>query len=783
MDHLFKWASGCALGMALCASAQAELIDSVRAGDNAYLISETHLYVYDSVAGTVDALALDMAPVAVDATDDGIFVAYPTLVEKRGFNGAPLSDASGLIQRTLPQTTDILVHGTTVYAAFSEGEAIYQLNTSDLSATGGAAYLTLREPLSQLAAYPANGTGPLEALYSPDGQDLIRLSFPVVFDPDNIAESERFQIPPGQNLEEPDDIFFLEGGTGNVLLMDNGSEWTLDGVYNGWIAGREFHFLDQAEDDNWSVVRDKVIACEPEAMRDWGSDLIHYGHSLAFDSREKAGTPDVLFDVVHVWGAGANPGTHLFRESAPGTLQARVSQRADGLDFDDGKVPYAVTAGASLSDYQLQQGVLGRHVAFNDDHSLAYVLHQGNATCQSMVRIYNLATQTWQGTIPLRWRADALAVVGGANPDTSDDQLAVVYEVAYDRYGRSDPLSTFIDLNAGVLEEDASLDFADYGSSYFGLSTVQASRHAVLYQFEVASQPDFSIITGHGPGGGFDDYIHIDSESGQISEIDGWDSRAVLGEASGLALKAVDDLSLLNFTEDAGSFMFEAAPYDNGVLDDTVETLEAPLVASRDQTLFALNLPEASAALFDKNGPAYNQGKPQDFLPTLLGAATWSETVQGSAGYYALYNLNGGDNQGTSASVLQRWLLTLGADGHATFTPAGEGSLAGLPLRTDVVDPATDDLLVTTLYQGQYRFTAVSSDLSDAPSFEGSGDNAGGEGGGDGSTGGETGSGGGNGAVSGSGFSSGGGGGGGGSFGMLTGLLGLLYFRLRKRRH
>jgi len=127
-------------------------------------------------------------------------------------------------------------------------------------------------------------------------------------------------------------------------------------------------------------------------------------------------------------------------------------------------------------------------------------------------------------------------------------------------------------------------------------------------------------------------------------------------------------------------------------------------------------------------------------------------------------------------------LLTLGADGHATFTPAGEGSLAGLPLRTDIVDPATDDLLVTTLYQGQYRFTAVSSDLSDAPSFEGSGDNAGGDSGGDGSTGGDTG-GGGTGAVSGSGFSTGGGGGGGGSLGLLTGLLGVLYFRLRKRCH
>ena len=90
MDHLFKWASGCALGMALCAGAQAELIDSVRAGDNAYLISETHLYVYDSVSETTDSLALEMAPVAVDAAADGVFVAYPSKVEKRGFDGLSL---------------------------------------------------------------------------------------------------------------------------------------------------------------------------------------------------------------------------------------------------------------------------------------------------------------------------------------------------------------------------------------------------------------------------------------------------------------------------------------------------------------------------------------------------------------------------------------------------------------------------------------------------------------------------------------------------------------------
>jgi len=337
MDHLFKWASGCALGMALCAGAQAELIDSVRAGDNAYLISETHLYVYDSVSETTDSLALEMAPVAVDAAADGVFVAYPSKVEKRDFDGSLLSDASGLISHNLNQATDMLVHDTTLYAAILDGKAIWPLSTSNLDAVGGAPYMVLQEPLKRLVAYPENGTGPLQALYSPAGSDLTRLSFPVAFDADDIAQSERFAIPPGQQLEVPENIFFLEGATGDTILMDNGSLWSLDGTYHGWIAGREFHFLDQAEDDNWSLVRDKVIACEPEELRTWGSDLIHYDHSLRFDSREKAGTPEVLFDVVHVWGAGANPGSHLFRESAPGTLQVSASARADGQAYDDGK--------------------------------------------------------------------------------------------------------------------------------------------------------------------------------------------------------------------------------------------------------------------------------------------------------------------------------------------------------------------------------------------------------------------------------------------------------------
>ena len=788
MNRLKTWASGCALGVALCSGAQAELIDSVRSGDNAYLISETHLYVYDSLAQTVAALVLDRVPVAVDAAADGVFVAYPSGVEKRGFDGALLSDASGPIQRSLTQTTDILVHDTTLYAAFADGEGIYPLSTADLSAVGGGAYFSLPEttPMRRLVAYPSNGEGALQALYSPSsrGKGLFRVSFPVTTDPSsNHVDLDSFVLPPGHDefLDEPENLFLLEGATGNTILMDNGAEWAVDGTYNGWIAGQGFHFLDQAEDDNWSLVRDKVVACEPEELRSWGSDLIHYDHTLRFNSRDKAGTPEALFDVVHLWGAGANPASHLFRESAPGTLEVRVSNRADGQDYDDGKVPYSVAADESLSEYQLEAGLKSRHVTLNDDNTRAYVLHQGNATCQSMVRVYNLETDTWEAAIPLRWRADALALVGGAQADTTDDQLGVVYEVAYDAYGRSDPLVSFIDLNAAVQEENETHDFSSYGAFYHDLSTVEASRHAVLFQLELGSSPPVSVISAVGSGVGLDTYIHCNSATSSCTDTDihGWDSRAELAETAGLVVNADRDLAVLNYTEDETTFTF-SAPYANELFNATMSDVEAPLVASADQTLIALNLPQDapednSIVLFDKNGQAYSEGKPQDFLPGLLGAATWSENAQGTAGYYALYNLNGGDNAGTTASRISRWLLTLGADGHVTFEPAGEGTLAGFPLRVDVVDPATDSLLLTTVYQGQYRFTPIDKDITNAPGFVPDAAAGGGDSGDD--DGGSSSGGGNSSAVSGSGFSSGGGGG--GAMGSLLGVLLLIALRRR----
>lgn len=777
MSQVIKWASGCVIGLSLSTGVCAELIDSVRSGTSAYLISETHLYVYDSSTGLSSAIELDASPIAVDATTDGIFVAYSNKIEKRGFDGAILTDGSGsAIERNLHLAEDIIVHETTLYATFNEGDSLFELDVEDLSAINGA-YINLDNPMKRLVAYPSSGA--IEQLYSPDGKDLRFLPFPVT-ETDGKAVTDVHLLPTGVSgyVDTPEDVFLLEGATGEFVIMDNGVQWIVNPPamaesYSGWIAGLSFRFLDQAEDDNWSVVRDKVVACEPTEDLTWASDLIHYDDGLSFDSRYKAGEPEELFEIVHLWGAGANPQAHLFRESEVGTLQVDATVRDDGEAFDDGHIGFSVTSDQSLSDYQTSQGGLARHVTFSDDGARAYVLHQGDERCQSAVRVYNLGSNTWESSIPLRWRADGIAVIGGSNPDSSDDWLGVVYETAYDVYGSSDVLASFIDLNGVTVEEDPASDFDDYGAFYFNLGLVEGSRHAVIFQVEVASQPDFSVLTGVGPNGGLDSYTHINSVSAAVEQIESWDARAELGEQATLVLRAEEDLSLLNFVEDAMNFDFDDTPVINAYLDDpSDDSLQAPLVASAGQEVIAIRLDETNSALFVPAGQAFSEGKPQDFLPSQLEAAVWSELDQAGSSFPALYNLNGGDMDGDTASSIQRWQLTLGADGHAHFIPAGEGTLAGLPVRADITDPATDDLMLTTIYQGQFSFTPVTSDLSDAPGHDGAG------GGSDDSGGGSSGGGSGGGASSGSGFSRDSGG------GSLFGLLLFIAFAgLRRVKH
>lgn len=762
MDFLKTLALGCALG-SLCLSAQAELIDSVRVGGKAYLISGTHLYGYDSSSGAVEyEIALADEAVGLSASDDAIFIAYGDKIEKRNLDGSTAVDpvSGGPLSRNFSNVTDVEVSGTEVFVSFLDGFAIHELNTSDLSpaAGPGTSYFSLEFKMSRIAAYTGGGG---VTLYSPWDYDLAVLEWPGTPNSDGKLDVAIYPANLGVEayLPIPKNIFIVDAATPEIY-MDNGSGWSLAGDNAiSWISGAEFRFLDQTPAGDFSVVRDKVSACELGEDLNWASDLVHYDSSASFESRTKVAQDDETYEVVHLWGA--SPDAHLFREISPGVIGAQVFARSEGLPFDDGKLEVSFAVDEPLSDYQLSKGVTDQHVALNDDFTKAYVLHQGDIACSAVIRVYDLVNDEWIDTIPLRWRPEAIAIVGGSNPDSSDDKLAVVYETAFFSYGSSDVLVSYIDLSEANPQEDPAT-FLTYGVSHHSPSHVQGSRHAVLFQLEVVDQG--SKIVAWGPSGAWD--VYVDCEGGSEScarprEIDTWRIRAQLGEQPGLILKAGDEFRFLQFSEDASGFDFSAPLESHTMLDPSVRTTQGPLFFSPDQELFTLSLNE-STALFRRSTQAYSEGKASDFLPLIMDVATWSETEQGTANRFALYSLAGGNVEGTEAATLQRWVMELGADGHFEFDSAESADLPGKPILIRVIDAAEDDLLLATAYQDQVLFTPVDRIFSDAPDFEpgDGGDDGGDDGGSDGGGDGGSNGGGGNGATSGSGFSSGGGGGG-----------------------
>jgi len=774
MDRLVKWALGCAVWMILCSGAQAGLIDSVRVGDKAYLLSDSHLYLYDAPGGSVDAaIALPDSPVALAVSDTALFVAYSNRIEKRDFDGVLVSDpVSGepVLSRNLTDVQDIAIDGANVYVSFIVGgePAFHELNAADLSpvAGAGAPYFTLSEPMTRLV--PSRASGGL-VFYSPLGKDLGMLAWPSTPDAEGVLpvlESEVSESS-GPSLAPAENLFILDNPDPQIL-MDNGSGWKLDGEQTiGWIAGKDFKFMDQSLDGDWSVVRGKVSACETGDALNWASDLSHYEADALFESRNKVGEPGAPFEVVHLWGTG-DPVAHLFRESAPGELFIESMARSEGLPFDDGAQPYPIEADETLSSYQLENGVTHQHVALDDELGTAYVLHQGAGSCQAAIRVYDLENDEWIDTIPLRWRPVAIAMLGGSTMDASDDQLAVVYETAYNYYGRSNILVSFIDVNAAEPAEDPSTDFLEYNITYSGVSTVQASRHSVLFQVENSQRA--SVITAWNPQRVKATYEDCEATDpcDNPRDIDLWESRATLGGQAGLILKAGDDIRLLQFTEDGLGFAFEDPYQTHRVLDDSVVDADGPLQSSPDLELFTLSLGE-STALFHRSSQAFSEGKATDFLPIPMDVATWSETAQGAAGSFALYSLTGGDVEGTTAAQIQRWVMGLGSDGHFEFQSASEADVAGKPVLVRVKDSATDDLLLATVYQDQILFTPVDKTLSNAPDVEtGGGDED------DDDSGGSTGDGGGS-NSSGAGLSRSGGG---AASWMLLGVL-LLLGRLR----
>ena len=774
MDSWIKWALGCALGLCISAGAQATLLDSVRVADEAFLLSDSHLYRYHSVSGNVQQTDLSSqgSPVAMALDDDAVFIAYSNgRLEKRDLTGALVPDSSGGdVTRNFQDITDIALHGEKLFVAFTEGNELHVLETSDLSASN-ASY-SLSETMQKLVPY-VSGSSDL-TFYSPDGVDLNLLNWPPTLVDDEV-EVAQFDIAQGHGnyLETPDDLFIIDNNDGAFVVMDNGSYWSINGPYLSWIAGQEFRFLDQAEDGKWSVVRGRVAACESGDDLNWTTDLTHYSTAVSFESRSKLGSEGVIYEVAHLWGS--DPKTHLFREAGLGNLVVDTVMRSEGLPFDDGKQPYSVAANAPLSIYQQVLGVSSQHVALDDESNKAYVLHQGNNRCEAAIRVFDLQTKTWASTIPLRWRPQAIAMVGGDSPDASDDKLAVVYEQSFNAYGRSQMLVSYIDVNASSPQEDPAKDFDDYGVFFSNLSTVQASRHAVLFQMEFSNEG--SVITAWGPNGELDFYQDCEG-SGTCSsprDIEFWQSRAAPGEQTVLVLKAGDDVRLLQLDDFAGNVTF----LDPGAgwtmtLADNFTDVEAPLVFSPGNNEFvALNLNDGAAG-FQRGTPNFNQGKPEDFLPVSLQVSTWSESTQGDEDNYVLYNLSGGDPDTDAPALIQRWSMVLGSDGHFEFDNEDQVEVAGRPIMVRVVDPQEDNLLVATLHQEQVRFTPFDRSLGVTP-----GDDGGGDSGGDGDTGGDTdvdnpGSGNGSGGGS-NGFGSSGG----GATIWIIALLGLLVSRRR----
>lgn len=746
MDLLKKLVLGCAIGGALCSGVQAELIDSARLGNQAFLISESHLYRYEASSGNVLAsIELEQEPVALATSDTAMFIAYPSKIEKRDLGGALVADVSGgTVTRNLPDIKDIAVSGDNVYVLFFGGEHFHELKADDLSTESGAdgPYYTLSTAMQKLVAYTNGGT----AFFSPIGKKLGKLEWPPVIDGEEKATVTVTDPQPvnGEYLAAATNLFIMEGPADPQILMDNGSGWTIGGTHTvGWIDGKEFLFADQAEDGEWVVVRDKYRACESGDALNWSTDLVNYDTDAEFISRTKAGQAGDDFNVVYLWGS-IDPAAHLFREASPGVLDIEIHNRSEGLPFDDGKPEFTVAASALLSDSQIQSGVDAQHIALNDDKTMAYVLHQGNEVCQSAIRVYDLASNAWVDSFPLRWKANGIAMVGGASTDSSDDQLAVAYSSGYDSYGYSHIVLGYVDINAPVPAEDPAKDFLGFSVVHSNLSKVEATRNAVLAQ---VSYDNGSLITAWTPGGSADEYFSGDKT------FTSWATLAIPGEQARLLTMNNEALvELLNLNDTVGGFTFDV-PFEDHELNESVKNSAGPLLVSPNMEWFTLSLNDFTS-LFRRGSQAMTGGMPSDFMPVSSEVATWSDTIQGDAGQYAFYTVAGGDNQGTSAAEIKRWVMLLGSDDHFEVDATNSATLPGSPVLAKVVDSSNDDLLVATVYQNQVLFTKVNKTLSNAPGFEpSSGSNTGGASGDSGSS--NSGS-----SVSGSGFSSGGGGGG-----------------------
>ena len=740
-------------------AAQAEIVDSVRLGEKAFLLSDLdRLYIYDSVTGNHTSVIIEetvgnpRTPVAIAADEAGenLYIAYREAVEKRDINGEIVTVAGDPVTRNFTNISDVAVFDNKVYVAAFNGIELRELEPLDLSdgTMNGSGLVNFPQstPFRKLLITDNSGTA---EFYSPGQTSLLKMPFPPVLSSENEVDNVQ-EIPVSDAyssyFEDAEGISFLPSSADrsqDMMLLDNGFYWTSPPGANtwswvGWIPGMEFHSVDVAEDGNYSVVRNALFACETEQGRNWDTDLINYQGRSTFSGRTKeVGN----FTAVHLWGEGNNPESHLFSDQS-GSLVVKRHSRNDGQPFDDGNVPIAVPTSAPM-----QEEVSSQHVTVDDEGLYAYVLYQGpEESCGSNVFVYSLASDRYVASIPLRWRANAIAVVGGSQATASDDKLGVVYEFGYNRYGRSQPLATYIDLDGSVFEETDSQDYDGYDVLYRDLSLVRASRHALLFQLEMSTEA--SVITAYHRNGGTsfyeelgsfaddDDFDPSNPEEIDFKAIDLWG----LGKPGPAKYMAVlsrgsnDLLKILNVTDTDTVFSF-------GTVFDDVELPSKlnpalPFEVEPDGKKILVGAEtnnDPSQAMLFSFPESFSFGEPEDYLATPSRVSAWSAEDQGPAGTSALYSadvakIDPGTGDVTTRPKLQRWQLKLGADNHFEFDNAFSAELAGDPVFLQVLDPSEDSFILGYRQDDSITFRLFSKDLGVAETPDGDGGNSGGGG-------------------------------------------------------
>ena len=246
-------------------AAQAEIVDSVRLGEKAFLLSDLdRLYIYDSVTGNHTSVIIEetvgnpRTPVAIAADEAGenLYIAYREAVEKRDINGEIVTVAGDPVTRNFTNISDVAVFDNKVYVAAFNGIELRELEPLDLSdgTMNGSGLVNFSQstPFRKLLITDNSGTA---EFYSPGQTSLLKMPFPPVLSSENEVDNVQ-EIPVSDAyssyFEDAEGISFLPSSADrsqDMMLLDNGFYWTSPPGANtwswvGWIPGMEFHSVD-----------------------------------------------------------------------------------------------------------------------------------------------------------------------------------------------------------------------------------------------------------------------------------------------------------------------------------------------------------------------------------------------------------------------------------------------------------------------------------------------------------------------------------------------------------